>query len=82
MSHITYKIVQHDNGWAYKVGDVFSEPFPSHAEALAAAQAAAREQRVPGRTEIIEWEDENGTWHTEKAKGGDRPDTDVQDSQS
>lgn len=80
MSHITYKVVRHDEGWAYKAGDVFSEPFPTHAAALAAARMAAQEQRVPGRTEVIEWEDENGKWHTETASGSDRPDTDVKDS--
>ena len=41
MSHVTYQIVQHDGGWAYKVDGVFSEPFPTHADALAAAKAAA-----------------------------------------
>ena len=30
MSKIHYKIVQHDGGWAYKLGDVFSEPFATH----------------------------------------------------
>ena len=80
MSHITYRIVEHDGGWAYKVGDVFSEAFPSHAAALAAAKAAAAEQRVPGRTEAIEWEDAKGHWHSETASGRDRPDTDVKDS--
>jgi hypothetical protein len=79
MPHITYRIVHHDGGFAYKVGDVFSEPFPTHAAALAAARDAAREQRTPGSTETIEWEDENGMWHTETARGSDRPDTDVQD---
>lgn len=80
MSHVTYRIVQHDNGWAYKVGDVFSESFPTHAEALAAARLAAQEQRTPGNTEMIEWEDEAGKWHTEVAPGSDRPETDVEDS--
>jgi hypothetical protein len=80
MSHVTYKIVRHDDGWAYKVGEVFSEPFPTHAAALAAARAAAQEQRIPGRTETIEYEDEKGQWHTETAPGSDRPDTDVEDS--
>jgi hypothetical protein len=82
MSHVTYKIVQHDGGWAYKADNVFSEPFSSHAAALAAARAAAQEQRTPGRTESIEYEDENGKWHTETAPGTDRPDTDVEDSRS
>jgi hypothetical protein len=80
MSHLTYRIVQHDGGWAYKVGDVFSEPFPSHQAALEAARQAAREQRTPGRTEVIEWEDAGGRWHTETAPGSDRPDTDVLDA--
>lgn len=80
MTHVTYKIVQHDGGWAYTVDGVFSEPFPTHAAALAAAKSAAEEQRVPGRTEVIEWEDANGQWHTETARGGDRPDTDVKDT--
>ena len=80
MSHVTYQIVEHDGGWAYKVDDVFSETFPSHAAALAAAKAAAAEQRVPGQTEAIEWEDANGRWHSETASGRDRPETDVKDS--
>jgi hypothetical protein len=58
MTHVTYRIVQHDEGWAYKAGDVFSEPFPTHAAALAAAKRAAQEQRVPGQTHVIEYEDE------------------------
>src|SRR5271168_3340790 len=68
MSHVTYKIVQHDGGWAYTVSGVFSEPFATHAAALAAARRAAAEQRVPGRTEAIEYEAEDGKWHTEPAK--------------
>src|SRR5258707_8952411 len=50
MSDVTYEIVEHDGGWAYKAGGVFSEPFPTHAAALRAAQAAAAEQKVPGAT--------------------------------
>ena len=79
MSHVTYKIVQHDGGWAYTVDGVFSEPFPNHAAALAAARRAAAEQRVPGRTEAIEYETADGKWHTETAAGNDRPETDVED---
>lgn len=47
---VTYEVVQHDGGWAYKVGGVFSETFATHAEALAAEQ-----QEIPGHTEIIEY---------------------------
>jgi hypothetical protein len=79
MPEVIYEIVEHDGGWAYKVGGVFSEPFPTHAEALAAAQVAAAEQEIPGHTETIEYEDEKGKWHTETASGRDRPHTVVTD---
>ena len=79
MVHVTYKIVPHDDGWAYTVNGVFSESFPTHAEALTAARRAAAEQRTPGRSEAIEYEDENGKWHSELARGTDRPETDVVD---
>ncbi len=79
MAKVTYEIVQHEGGWAYKVGDVFSETFPSHKQAHEAAERAAGEQRVAGETTGIEWEDRSGRWHGEVSKGGDRPDTDVKD---
>jgi Uncharacterized protein conserved in bacteria (DUF2188) len=80
MSDITYEVIQHDVGWAYKVNGVFSEPFATHAEALAAAQAAAAEQEVPGDRETIEYEDDKGEWHTETVSGRDRPHAIVKDS--
>ena len=81
MSKIVYQIVEHDGGWAYKVGGVFSEPFSSHAAALAAAQRAAGEQKVPGATETIEYEDDKGIWHLEVDPGDDRPVTEVVDEE-
>ncbi len=80
MAHVTYKVVRHEDGWAYTVSGTFSESFPTHAQALSAARRAAIEQRQPGDTETIMYEDENGTWHTERALGRDRPETDVEDS--
>jgi Uncharacterized protein conserved in bacteria (DUF2188) len=80
MSEVTYEIVKHDEGWAYTVNGVFSEPFPTHAAALAAAQAAAAEQRAPGATTVIQYETADGKWHTETARGNDRPITVVKDS--
>jgi hypothetical protein len=77
MSHVTYRIVEHDGGWAYKVGEIFSESFPSRELAQKAAARAAREQRAPGEDQTIEYEDGAGKWHDEDAKGSDRPDTDV-----
>jgi hypothetical protein len=80
MSRITYKIVEHDGGWAYTVNGVYSETFPSHGTALAAAKRVAAEQRTPGGTEVIEYETPDGRWHTETAAGSDRPETDVEDT--
>lgn len=78
MTHVTYKIVEHDGGWAYTVNGVFSEPFRNRAAALAAARRAAAEQRVPGRTEVIEYETPDGRWLSETAAGNDRPETEVE----
>jgi hypothetical protein len=79
MTEVIYEIVEHDGGWAYKANGAFSETFPTHADALAAAQAAAAEQMSPGHTEQIQYEDEQGHWHTETASGRDRPTTGVKD---
>jgi Uncharacterized protein conserved in bacteria (DUF2188) len=79
MSHVTYTVVEHDGGWAYKVGDVFSETFATRQLAHAAAAVAALEQRTPGESGVIEFEDRSGRWHEEEARGDDRPDTDVED---
>ena len=81
MTQIVYQIVEHDGGWPAKVDGACSEPFPSHAAALKAAQAAAAEQKTPGETEEIEYEDEKGKWHTETARGSDRPDTHIKDKE-
>ena len=78
MTKVSYKIVEHDGGWAYKVGDVFSETFPSHDDAHRAAERAAREQLVPGEATGISWEDKDGRWHGELSAGGNRPETDVE----
>jgi hypothetical protein len=77
MVKVIYEIVEHDEGWAYKVNGVFSETFPSHDAARKAAERAAMEQHVPGNTTAISWEDKDGRWHQELSKGDDRPDTDV-----
>jgi hypothetical protein len=77
MSKITYEIVEHDGGWAYRADGVYSETFPTHDLARAAAERAAREQAVPGATTGITWEDKSGHWHNEVAKGDDRPETEV-----
>jgi hypothetical protein len=79
MAKVTYAIVEHDGGWAYKVGGTFSEAFPSHAAAHFAACRVALEQQVPGESAGITWEDERGRWHAEITRGDDRPEVDVED---
>ncbi len=79
-SDVTYEIVQHDGGWAYKVNGAFSEPFPTHAEAVDAAALAAAEQELPGDAETIEYEDDKGQWHSETVSGKDRPHATVKDT--
>lgn len=78
MTKVVYEVVEHEGGWAYRVGDAFSETFPSHQAAREAAERAAAEQELPGETTDISYEDEEGRWHTEKTAGGDRPETDVE----
>jgi hypothetical protein len=82
MVTVRYRIVEHDGGWAYKVGDVLSETFPSHDEALTAASAAAARQTLAGATDGIVYQDEQGRWHEELADGRDRPATRVVDEPS
>jgi hypothetical protein len=79
MTKLTYTIVEHDGGWAYKVGATFSETFPNHAQALRAAEAASSEQQIAGSTDGIRYEDADGKWHEELADGRDRPQTEISD---
>jgi len=78
MAHVTYHIVEHDGGWAYKLGDVFSETFRTREAAADAAKRVAMEQAIPGQTSGIVFEDSSGKWHEEIARGDDRPQADVE----
>ncbi len=77
MPKIIYQVVEHDGGWAYRSDGVYSETFPNHDAARAAAKRAAREQRVSGEDAAISFEDADGRWHEELVAGDDRPDTEV-----
>jgi hypothetical protein len=79
MGQVTYTVVEHDGGWAYKLGDVFSETFPTHELAARAAKAVAAEQKVPGEMAYIQYQDASGAWQEEVAAGNDRPVVDVAD---
>lgn len=77
MTKVTYEIVEHDGGWAYRVGGTLSETFASHDLARKAADHAAREQVVSDVTTGISYEDKAGRWHDEVSAGNDRPETEV-----
>lgn len=79
MADVVYHVVEHDGGWAYRVEDTYSETFPTHEAAHRAAARAAAEQRRPGRTTGIVYEDRSGQWREEIESGDDRPQTSVDD---
>ena len=79
MSEVVYRIVEHDGGWAYALGAVISETFTSHDAAFQAARRAAAEQSAPGETAAIAFQDADGIWRTEVARGDDRPAARVED---
>ena len=76
-SEVTYEVVAHDGGWAYKVKDVYSETFATREEATEAATQAAAAHRRAGSDAFIEYQDRQGRWHEEIDPGDDRPDTRV-----
>jgi hypothetical protein len=82
MLKISYSIVQHDGGWAYKLGDVYSESFPTHNSALRAARLVALEQQVGDEPAEISYQDQDGNWHYEHSDGGDRPDVEIIDGEA
>ncbi|MBW9114801.1 hypothetical protein JNB88_14245 [Rhizobium cauense] len=79
MPKVTYHVGPHDDGYGYRLGDVWSETFADHDTALAAAKSAAERQHLEGRDAEIAYQLPNGRWQTEYAAGGDRPDTEVID---
>jgi len=75
---VVYEVVEHDGGWAYKVGDVFSETYATSQEATDAAERAAAAHQSSGSDEMIQYQDRNGRWHEELETGDDRPETKVE----
>lgn len=76
-TRVTYEVVEHDGGWAYKVGDVFSESYATRREAENAAEQAAAAHESAGTDEFIEYQDRRGRWHSEMEPGDDRPQANV-----
>jgi hypothetical protein len=82
MTHVTYEIIEHDGGWAFKLAGTISQTYRSHDAALAAAKRVAAEQKLPDETTPISWEDETGRWHDEIARGDDRPEVEIHDDET
>ncbi len=80
MAQVIYRVVEHDEGFAYQVNDAYSETFPSHEAALAAAREAAQRQQLEGPDEEILYQDSDGKWHEEFARGDTHPETEVDDT--
>lgn len=76
---VTYHVAEHDGGYGYRLGDVWSETYPDHEAALAAAKSAAARQQVGGEDAEISFQLADGRWQTERANGSDRPETEVID---
>lgn len=53
MADITYQIVPHDNGWAYKLGDTLSEPYATAEQAMDRARNAAARQKIGGGDALL-----------------------------
>ena len=79
MATVTYHVDEHDGGFGYRSGDVWSETFPTHDDALAAARSAAERQQLEGSDAEISFQLADGSWKTEHASGGDRPETEIVD---
>lgn len=79
MTELRYEVVEHNGGFAYRVGDVFSETFATHEGAHRAAEDAAQRQKLSGEDEMIQYQDAKGNWHEELASGEERPEPEVED---
>ena len=53
MPDVTYQIVQHDGGWAYRVNGVFSETFSTHRVTARSARCNRTERCATDATVAI-----------------------------
>lgn len=50
MVQITYRIVEHDGGWAYQLGGTFSETYPDHDQPAPRRSPSRASRRCRTRT--------------------------------
>jgi len=75
MRSITYKVLRHDGGWAYRVNGACSETFPTREKARKAARRAAWEQAASAESSLIDYEDGQRPRYHELSAAGERPKT-------
>jgi hypothetical protein len=63
MAYITYEIVEHDGGWAYKLGDTLSETYISREDALQGAKSAASRQKAGNGDVMVRERPSDGRRH-------------------
>ncbi len=75
MADITYQVVPHDNGWAYKLGDTLSETYATADEAIVHAKDAASRQKIGNGDALLAYPSSDGGWEfqpLETDKSGSR----------
>ena len=78
MSKITYKVVEHDGGWAYEANGTYSEPYATRDLVARLRNSPRPSTPRPGETTRISYEDEKGRWEHQVDSGTDRPKTRVE----
>ncbi len=79
---VTYHVGKHEDGYGYRLEKIWSETFPDHDTAFAAARAAAERQHLEGQDAEISYQLPAVSWRVEHVDGRDRPDTEVVDDES
>ncbi|MBB4227575.1 DUF2188 domain-containing protein [Rhizobium mongolense] len=75
MVDITYQIVPHDEGWAYKLGGTISETYATVEEAINHAKRAASRQKIGDGDATLAFPAPDGGWRfvpLETDKSGSR----------
>jgi hypothetical protein len=62
MSKITYRVVKHDGGWAYRANGAYSAQFQTREAARKAARLAATAQASANEITPPSYEDKSGEW--------------------
>jgi hypothetical protein len=62
MADITYQVLPHDNGWAYKLGNTLSETYPTADEAIVHAKDAASRQKIGDGDALLAYPAPDGGW--------------------